>query len=98
MSDLTTRAEAFARQAHAGQTRKGAAAEPYDRHLAEVAGFVARHGGDEIAQAIGNRASQLDLRDLAMAAGMTTIPQDARRRCAEGITSPEEIFRVAAYL
>ncbi|WP_165784502.1 GspE/PulE family protein [Zhengella mangrovi] len=53
---------------------------------------------DEIAQAIGNRASQLDLRDLAMAAGMTTIPQDARRRCAEGITSPEEIFRVAAYL
>ncbi len=53
---------------------------------------------DEIAQAIGNRASLQDLRDMAVASGMTTIPQDARRRGAEGLTSPEEIFRVTAYL
>ena len=53
---------------------------------------------DEVAQAIGNRASLQDLRDMAVASGMTTIPQDARRRGAEGLTSPEEIFRVTAYL
>ncbi|MCU9847443.1 HD domain-containing protein [Defluviimonas sp. WL0024] len=51
MPDLIARAEAFARQAHAGQTRKGAASEPYVIHLEEVAGFVRRHGGDEIALA-----------------------------------------------
>ena len=48
MPDLITHAETFARQAHAGQTRKGAASEPYVIHLEEVAGFVWRHGGDEI--------------------------------------------------
>lgn len=46
MPDLTARAEAFARAVHHGQRRKGAAAEPYALHLEEVAGFVARHGGD----------------------------------------------------
>jgi len=49
MSDLTVRARTFALEAHAGQTRKGAAAEPYADHLSDVAGFVQRHGGDEIA-------------------------------------------------
>ncbi len=47
MTEKIARAEAFARQRHAGQTRKGAAREPYASHLAEVAEFVARHGGDE---------------------------------------------------
>ncbi len=51
MTDLVARAKAFARAAHAGQTRKGAAQEPYALHLEEVAAFVARHGGDEIAVA-----------------------------------------------
>ncbi len=51
MSDIVSRAEAFARAAHAGQNRKGAAQEPYVVHLAEVADFVRRHGGDEIAVA-----------------------------------------------
>lgn len=42
-------AETFARAAHAGQFRKGAARLPYDTHLAEVADFVTRHGGDPAA-------------------------------------------------
>ncbi len=49
MSDILSRAAAFARDAHEGQTRKGAAQEPYFGHLEEVAAFVARHGGDETA-------------------------------------------------
>jgi (p)ppGpp synthase/HD superfamily hydrolase len=52
MSDLAARAEAFARAVHFGQTRKGAAAEPYATHLEEVAGFVRRHGGDDLAIAV----------------------------------------------
>ena len=51
MTDLVARAEGFARAAHAGQTRKGAAREPYALHLEEVADFVRRHGGDDIAVA-----------------------------------------------
>lgn len=51
MSDIVSRAAAFARNAHAGQSRKGAAKEPYVSHVEEVAGFVARHGGDDIAVA-----------------------------------------------
>lgn len=51
MSDIVSRAEVFARAAHAGQNRKGAAQEPYVVHLEEVADFVRRHGGDEIAVA-----------------------------------------------
>lgn len=41
MSDLVALAEAFARKAHEGQVRRGAAAEPYAVHLAEVAALVA---------------------------------------------------------
>lgn len=51
MSDIVSRAAAFARDAHSGQTRKGAAKEPYAVHLEEVADFVQRHGGDEVAVA-----------------------------------------------
>ncbi len=47
MSPRLAAAEAFARSAHAGQTRKGAAAEPYIEHVAEVARFTAMWGGDE---------------------------------------------------
>lgn len=38
------RATLFAARAHAGQTRKGAAAEPYVNHVIEVAGILADHG------------------------------------------------------
>ena len=38
---MVTRAAYFAARAHSGQTRKGAAKEPYVNHLAEVAAFVA---------------------------------------------------------
>lgn len=43
--------ETFARDAHVGQFRRGALGLPYDTHLAEVADFVARHGGDSAAVA-----------------------------------------------
>jgi (p)ppGpp synthase/HD superfamily hydrolase len=45
---LVANAEAFARRCHAGQTRKGAAREPYITHLEEVAGLVSDWGGGEI--------------------------------------------------
>ncbi|SIS69650.1 HD domain-containing protein [Phaeovulum vinaykumarii] len=51
MTDLITAARAFAEAAHAGQTRKGAAREPYVVHLEEVAGYVAGHGGSDVAVA-----------------------------------------------
>src|SRR4051794_26522257 len=38
---LVTRAADFAARRHCGQTRKGAAAEPYINHLAEVASLLA---------------------------------------------------------
>ncbi|WP_337876448.1 HD domain-containing protein [Elioraea sp.] len=38
--DLILRAEAFAREVHARQTRKGAAAEPYIIHLEDVAALL----------------------------------------------------------
>lgn len=42
--DLVIRARDFARAKHAGQFRKGAAQEPYEDHLAEVASLVAAFG------------------------------------------------------
>lgn len=43
--DLVIRARDFARAKHEGQFRKGAAREPYEAHLAEVAALVAGFGG-----------------------------------------------------
>ncbi len=40
-------AEAFARECHAGQIRKGAAEEPYTIHLEEVVELVRSYGGNE---------------------------------------------------
>jgi (p)ppGpp synthase/HD superfamily hydrolase len=48
---LVAAAEDFARQAHAGQTRKGARREPYVEHLAEVAVLTRAFGGDDRAVA-----------------------------------------------
>jgi (p)ppGpp synthase/HD superfamily hydrolase len=48
-SDTIEKAKRFAEQAHSGQTRKGAGAEPYVIHLAEVAELVTRFGGSETA-------------------------------------------------
>lgn len=48
---LVASAEAFARRCHAGQTRKGAAREPYIIHLEEVADLVAEWGGGDTEQA-----------------------------------------------
>lgn len=41
------RATLFAARAHAGQVRKGAAAEPYVNHVIEVAAILAEHGASE---------------------------------------------------
>ena len=41
------KAEAFAREVHEGQFRKGAAQEPYAVHLEEVAALVRSYGGNE---------------------------------------------------
>ena len=49
MENLITKAEAYARQNHEGQFRKGEAQEPYVTHVAEVASRVARYGGSESA-------------------------------------------------
>ncbi len=43
--DLVSKARDFGREKHAGQFRKGAAKEPYEAHLAEVAALVAGFGG-----------------------------------------------------
>ena len=43
------RAAVFAARAHAGQTRKGAAAEPYVNHVLEVAEILATHGAPQAA-------------------------------------------------
>lgn len=47
MQDIIGRAQAFAVERHRGQTRKGAAREPYAIHIEEVAALVARFGGSE---------------------------------------------------
>lgn len=46
MTDIIDRARSFAAKAHAGQTRKGAAQEPYFTHLEDVAALVTGFGGD----------------------------------------------------
>lgn len=46
---LIMRALEFAARKHAGQRRKGVAAEPYVNHLAEVALLLAGVAGDEVA-------------------------------------------------
>lgn len=49
--EAVLRAEAWARRLHAGQTRKGVAAEPYAVHLSEVAALTRAFGGDDTAVA-----------------------------------------------
>ena len=46
-SEKIKQAEAFARECHAGQVRKGAAKEPYTVHLEEVVELVRSYGGNE---------------------------------------------------
>ena len=50
---LTARAADFAARRHAGQRRKGASAEPYLNHLAEVAFLLAEASGDATLVAAG---------------------------------------------
>jgi general secretion pathway protein E len=49
---------------------------------------------DAIRAMIHNRASEAQIREAAMAAGMTLMRQDGERLVREGITSPEELLRV----
>lgn len=50
---LILRAAVFAARAHAGQTRKGAAQEPYVNHVLEVAELLAAHGAPTVAIVAG---------------------------------------------
>jgi general secretion pathway protein E len=43
---------------------------------------------------VHNRASEAEIRDAAVAAGMTLMRQDGDRLVAAGITTPEELMRV----
>jgi len=44
---------------------------------------------------LSGQASEYDIRDIAVKNGMITMAQDGLLKAIEGITSPEEIFRVA---
>jgi hypothetical protein len=50
---LLANAEAFARRCHAGQTRKGAACEPYTTHLEEVVLLLKKWGASHVELAAG---------------------------------------------
>jgi (p)ppGpp synthase/HD superfamily hydrolase len=47
------RAAVFAARAHSGQTRKGAAQEPYVNHVLEVAQILSAHGAPKVAVLAG---------------------------------------------
>ncbi|PCJ74487.1 MAG: phosphohydrolase [Rhodobacteraceae bacterium] len=47
MNSTISRAEAFARKRHEGQTRKGAAQEPYINHVEDVARLTRKFGGND---------------------------------------------------
>lgn len=47
MNSTIFRAEAFARKRHEGQTRKGAAQEPYINHVEDVARLTRKFGGND---------------------------------------------------
>jgi len=49
---------------------------------------------EKIRTLIHNRASEADIREAALAAGMTLMREDGERLVREGITSPEEVLRV----
>ena len=49
---------------------------------------------DRIRELIHNRSSEADIRDAALAAGMTLMRDDGDRLVREGITSREEVLRV----
>jgi type IV pilus assembly protein PilB len=48
----------------------------------------------EIADLILRRAPISEIRDAAIASGMTTLLQDGWRKVLAGITTPQEVLRV----
>jgi hypothetical protein len=50
---------------------------------------------DEIEQAIGRRAPATEIRARARASGMTDLAEDGWRKVLRGVTSIEEVVRVA---
>jgi type II secretory ATPase GspE/PulE/Tfp pilus assembly ATPase PilB-like protein len=50
----------------------------------------------EIADLILRRAPISEIRDAAIASGMTTLLQDGWRKVLAGITTPQEVLRVVA--
>lgn len=49
---------------------------------------------DELRESVARGTDLGELRRLAEAAGMGTLPGDARRKVAEGVTTPHEVVRV----
>ena len=49
---------------------------------------------ERIRSLIHNRAAEADIRDCALAAGMTLMRDDGERLVREGVTSREELVRM----
>ena len=49
---------------------------------------------DSIRAQVHNRASEAQIREAAIAAGMTLMREDGERLVREGVTSREELVRV----
>ena len=66
------------------------------------AGYLGRIGifevlpvSTEVSKRIATRASAKDIEDVAISEGMTTMKQDGYLKALEGITTLEEVLRVA---
>jgi len=49
---------------------------------------------DKLRRAIAERASEAQLRDIALASGMITLGEDGLAKVKSGVTTPEELLRV----
>ena len=52
---------------------------------------------DEISRLASNGADNLEIEAAAIAAGMTTMSQDAAAKAQTGLTSPAEVIRVTGF-
>jgi type II secretory ATPase GspE/PulE/Tfp pilus assembly ATPase PilB-like protein len=50
---------------------------------------------DELRNAVVRRASRTELREMAVAGGMTPMPVDGWHKVVQGLTTVEEVLRVA---
>lgn len=98
-SELVRRASEFAREAHAGQVRKGDPSVPYFSHLESVAQRVAEHGhGDELTLATAYLHDALEDQPGSAAALRASFPEPVvatvellteRKRDDRGVKRPK---------